>query len=116
MWFILSFKKKKAAAALIALISLEPKSLPETVKAGLLTSYEQVFNHLLETCATGDIIAEAYAEIVRITQATNMSPLQYAEALWMSTLWCAQVYDDYFLEETFVGGLPSSTRHSMRSY
>lgn len=65
---------------------------------------------------SSNIIAEADHEIVRFPEPKNMSPLQYAEALWMKNVWGPQVYDEYVLKETFVEGLPSYIRHSMRSY
>lgn len=67
------------------------------------TSYVQVVNRLLETHATEEIIVEADREIVRFNQPTYMSRLQYADALWMETLHCPQVYDEYILNGTFFG-------------
>lgn len=82
----------------------------------MLTSYVQVVNTLLQTSATADIIAEADTSIVRFTQLQYVSPLRYANALWMKILRCPQVYDDSVLKEMFVEGLPLWIGHSMSSF
>lgn len=74
----------------------------------MLTSYKEVVKHLLEKYATDYIIAEAYTEIERFTESTNVSSLQDADALWMKTIWGQQVHDEYVLKRTWLEGLPSS--------
>lgn len=78
--------------------------------------YVQDINHLSETHSTEGTFSEGDTKIVRITQPTNKSPLQYANDLWMETWRCTQVYDKYVLKKTFAAVLPSSIRISMRSF
>lgn len=68
---------------------------------------------LLETFEMDDIIAQADTETLRRTHSTKMSPLQYADSLWMKTLHCSQLHNKNVLKGTFVEGLPSSILHGM---
>lgn len=45
-----------------------------------------------------------------------MSSLQHVNVLWIKTLVCPEVLDEYLLKITFVECLPSKTGHSMRSF
>lgn len=103
--------KKKSSAARAAHLSLKSKSLHSR-----LVSYIHVVNHLLKTYAFENIMAGADTKTVRSTNPTNMSSLQYPEALWRKTFPCPQVYNKYVLKYTFLEGLPSSIRHSMHSF
>lgn len=86
------------------------------VKERMLTLYVQTVNHLSETYATDHITPKACTKTVRLTQLTNMSPLQYNDALWMKTMPSTQMYVEYVLERTLVEGLPSLIRHTMLSF
>lgn len=99
MWLYPFLRSKIADPVLPAHPSLESTSLYDNVKEGLLTSYVQAVNLLFETYSTSDIFAEADTETVLFTQETNMSPLQFANALWIRTLWCPQLYCEYVLRE-----------------
>lgn len=85
-------------------------------KEGMLTTYIQVVNHLLETQASNNKIAKSDREIVRFTQPTNTSLLHYADALMMRTLRCPQLYVEYVLKGPFLEGLQSSIRHNRASF
>lgn len=65
MWLFLYSIETSAAIALTARLSLESKLFHYTVDEGVLTAFCQVVNHLLETYATNDIIAESNREIAR---------------------------------------------------
>lgn len=80
------FYEKAAAAALTAHLSLKSRLSHGSAKEGMLTSYVQVVNHLLDTFATDDINAAAGPEEVRLTHPKIMSPLQFADAQWMRAL------------------------------
>lgn len=73
------------------MLLLKSSSRHGSVKEGLLTSYKQVVNQILETYETKDIIAEADTKTVRFPPSINMSSLQYANDLWIKTLRCPQV-------------------------
>lgn len=80
---LISFIMNKiAGAGLTARLPLKSKTLHGSVKEDMLTSFVKALNHLLEIYATSNIIAQADAEIVRFTQPTNMSTLQYANFLF----------------------------------
>lgn len=57
------------------------KLLHGSVKESMLTSNVQFVNHLLETFATDDIIAEHGTKIVRFIKQANMSPLKKGRGL-----------------------------------
>lgn len=67
----------------------------------MLTPYKQVVNNLFETYPADDIIPQVEIETVPFTQPTRMSLLQYADGLWMKTLQCPQVHDEYIPKGTF---------------
>lgn len=105
--------RKKAAIALIARLSLKSRLLHGPVKGAMLTFYVQIANHLLDTSATEYKAAEANSKIVSFTQLAKISSLQYVSDLWMETLRCPQVYDEWILRAPFVEGSPYSIWHTM---
>lgn len=66
MWLIPYLSKKSTASSLAARISLIAKETKDD-KEGLLTCYEKVVNHVLETHTLRYIIAETYKDIVSCT-------------------------------------------------
>lgn len=94
--------KKSAAAVLNVQLSLLAKKRKETVKNGLLISYIQGINGVLDVYAMDDIIFEAYRSIVGFNKSIGTSRLEFAEALTMKRLRCLQVYSKYVLKGTFV--------------
>lgn len=66
--------------------------------------------------ATDDVIPEMDADMMRITQASNKKPAEYAEALWNKVLRGDRDYDEYVLQDIFIEGLPESVYHGTRSY
>lgn len=59
MWLIPFFMKKTAAAAITARPSLKAGSSSGTFREVMLIPHVEVVNHLVNTYATDDIIAEA---------------------------------------------------------
>lgn len=55
-------------------LSLKAESSQGNVKEVMLTSYVQGVNHLMETWATDDMIAEANTNIVQFNHQTNREP------------------------------------------
>lgn len=66
--------------------------------------------------ATDDVIAKVEDEALYFTQPSNMTPKEYAEALWIKELRCHHDYDEYVVKGILIKGLHGSLRHSMRSY
>lgn len=116
MWLVPHFMKRPAVAATTARLSLNPKSSKNRTKEGILTTYRQVANHLLETYVTDDVIDEADKDILRFTQPPNTPTLQFGDTRWMKTLQVLHVYGEYVLKETFIEELPTSIKHSMRAF
>lgn len=57
-----------------------------------------------------------YAKIVRCTQSSNMSPLEFVDALWFEDITCPGLCEEYMLKGNFIEGLLESISHSMRYY
>lgn len=79
---------------------LKPTSSSNTsmAKKGMLHTYLDVVSSLLWTYTTNDVIAETDSALTRHTQASTMSPWQYAKALETKSRRCADVYDGYVLK------------------
>lgn len=86
-------------------------------KNGTVSSYSESVNNVLEAHTTDEVIAETEADTMRSTQRWYWLPAKYGEALWWNkALQCDRVYFEYVLKDTFIDGLPESTRHSIHSY
>lgn len=81
-----------------------------------MTSSGDVISYLLETYTTGYVIPGMDVEILRFTQPTNMTPMEYADALWNKMLCCYLVYDEYVPKGIIIRVLHSLIGHSMRSF
>lgn len=116
MWLAPFFRKEIAEVALTACLSLKLLLSYSSIKEGTLTSYVQVENHILDIQAPDNITTEVDTKVVRFTQLTDMSPLQYADTFLMKTLCCPQVFDEYILKETFTECAKFSIRCCRRSF
>lgn len=76
-WFFPKFMRKSEAAALVALFSLESELLHFSVEQGVLTTYCQMFNHILDTYDTVNVIAKVVSELAGYVKTSNMSPLEF---------------------------------------
>lgn len=112
VWLDSFFLEKTAAPALTTHLSLSSGSLYCSIQKEMLKFHVKAMNHFLGTYATDRAVVVADTEIVRLTQPTNMSPIQYTNVLWMNTLRGLQVQNEYVLKRTFVGGLLSSIKDS----
>lgn len=81
MWLLHFFMKKREAAALISGIVLLSKS-GKLRKEGMLTSYSEVINYFLKTCAIDDVLPGMDTEALLFTQLSRMSLTGSTEALW----------------------------------
>ena len=82
----------------------------------MLESYEEVFNFLLRTYATDEIIAEAYTKVVSFRQSSNMTEESYSNQLWDRALRCGTVFSDRRLKSLYVEGLLPATCAQVRNY
>lgn len=89
MWYVKHFMTSSASDSLKSRLYLENKKTsnkPESIPY----SRKEVINHLLETHAADDVIAENETEMenfkINSNMTLNMTPIQYAESLWMKTL------------------------------
>lgn len=115
VWLILLFMKLPTAVALNTGIVLKSKS-HDRHQEGALTSYGEAVNQLLETYATEDVIAEANADMMQLTQPSNKLPAECSESLSNTVLRCERVYDEYLVEGIFTEGFSESIHHSTHSY
>lgn len=69
--------KMLAAVGLATGFSLMYKTTTYGHDARLLTSQAQVFNHVLETCATDKVISKQDKKIVRLIKLSTTSPLEF---------------------------------------
>lgn len=81
-------------------IELRAKSLGNWQEKGTLTTYCKAVKNLLEMYATDEVIAEADAEVRRITQLENKTPIEHAEFLCTKILHCECEYVEYVLMGT----------------
>lgn len=72
-------------------------------------------NHLLHNYATDDIMGETDIKIAPYVKLLSTSPLQFANELWIRTVRCPHLYDEYVLKWIFAEGLLHSIRHNARS-
>lgn len=115
MRLFLYFMEKLAPTALTALLSSNLTSSHHSVK-GVLNTHSLVVNHLFETYATDDIIAEEDSETACCVKLLAMSPLEFPNGLGLKTLTCSHLYDEYVFEGIFVAVLPQSIIHSTQAY
>lgn len=109
--------KKPSNAAFSSWMQLKSsRSLNLNKKNGSLFAYAEVVNQLLDTYATGDVIADTVSNIYSFTQVPSISAMVNSDPLWTTVLLCARVYVEAQLKELFIEGLQPSNRHSMRAY
>lgn len=78
--------KMVVAAMKTAHLPLIWRQTQQDIEEGLMTSYIQDFNHLLEMYASHDFIAKTDNDIVRSTQQPGMCRLNSVKSLQMKTL------------------------------
>lgn len=61
-----------------------------------------MINYILETYATGDVMAETDARILTFLQLSNMTSTEHTEALWSKVLRCDPVYEECVLKGIFI--------------
>lgn len=84
MWLFSSYLMRKSApAAITSHLSSKAKLSHYSFKERLLKTYSKVVNHLIETYAADDMIAETDREVAGFLQPPNMSPLQLVNDLWL---------------------------------
>lgn len=93
MFLVQQFMKWKEEEALSARFLSEPKSSKTKTREGVLMTYSQVVNHVLETYASEDVIVEVDTHILLPTKATNLTPLQFVHL--RSTSWEGPLSRDY---------------------
>lgn len=100
MWCVKHFLNKSAAVLMASRQYLKNKKAPEKPE-GILSSWMEVVNDLLEMYATQDVIAETGMEMRNFDMSSNMTPTVYTEALWTETLRYSQVYTEYAIQGIF---------------
>ena len=83
-------------------------------QSGRLTSYCQAVNYLLETYADNQTISRAHAEIIRLQQKEDQSPLRFRDHLFARASRCGKVYDQEALIHIFIEGCHESIRNLVR--
>lgn len=111
LWLFQYFLRDPAKASLTARLG---RPHERGSKAGKLTSYCQVVNHLLRTFATDDIIAEAEADLTRCVQTDKMTEAQFEALLWKKALRCGSVFPETRLRSLFIEGLNATIRQIVR--
>lgn len=65
-------------------------------------------NYFLESYATEYVFNVMDSEILLFTQLSNMTPTEYAEALWNYEVFCNLVYNEYVVQGMFFEGFHRS--------
>lgn len=86
-------------------LSLAFKSTPCGQNGTLLEFYVPGVNHSRETNVTGYVTQKMGAEILRYAEPLNMSPLGFAEALWLDKSISPRTESEYEIEVAFMAGL-----------
>lgn len=81
MWLFQSSMKKHAAVSLKPGIPAHAKTSRKPQKKETITTWCAVVKYLLELNATDDVIAETDAKMMRLTQALNLTLIEYAETV-----------------------------------
>lgn len=79
-----------------------------------LRSYLEVVDYFLKTFANDQAIAEKDSRILRYIQSAHMTPTSYADNLYAKTCRIADVYNESFLNDTYIEGVDPSICHSIR--
>lgn len=69
---------------------------------GILKSYCEVVNYLLEKYASDEIIGETTAEIKSWKQQEGKKETKLWKKLWDKVLRCGKVYEEYHLKGIFI--------------
>lgn len=73
----------------------------------MLETYLRVFNFLLRTYATDDVVAEAHTYISTFPQNSNITEKSHSDHLWNRALPCGSVFSDRWLMFLFFRKTPS---------
>lgn len=79
-------------------------------------SWMEVVNHLLQTNATHDVIAETGMDLQNFKRYPSMPSNDYKKVLPTKAVRCNQVYTEDTLHGIIVEGLPDFICNSMRPY
>ena len=101
---------------LVNRIQSDPGKNPthRTRREDILTSYCQVVNYLLRTYADNQTISNTNAEIVRLTQRDDQSPIAFKNYLWQKMTRCGCVYSQDQMINYFTEGCKSTIRSLVR--
>ena len=81
-----------------------------------LFSYCQVVNYLLETYADEQAISQTHAEIIRLQQLRNQSPIKFKNHLWSKAKRCGNVYSQSAMKHVFIEGCNSRIPNLVRRH
>ena len=81
-----------------------------------LSTYCEVFNYLLRTFATNEVIATAYADLTSYVQATGMTETDYGDKIWDKTIRCGSVISQNRLRSMYAEGVLPSIRAQVRNH
>lgn len=85
-------------------------------KQGTLPPTQKEVNVVLENHTTNELLAKTESNITRFELPSNMTTSRYPEELVIKILCCADVYEEYALNEIFIECLKSSIRYTLREY
>lgn len=115
VWSFPYFMNVLQAVALNANLMWKSKSSHHRFEERL-TIYCHVENHLLETFAINDVIAERDHEIACHVKLSTMSPFQFANVFCLKAPRCSKVHEEYVRKAIFVEGLSHTIRHNVQAY
>lgn len=107
-WSFQYFLKKSAAAALSVRLRLKSKWLQYSIKEGVLTTYCQLHNHLLDKYVTENFISETDGKITHYVKPSTLWSLEFENERLLKTLRCSNIYDEYVSKKISVGRLSKS--------
>lgn len=99
-------------ASVVALVT----TIKPTTQKKFLCSYPEVVNYVLKKFANDKAIAEIDCTILRFSQPTSMTPMQYADDLYAKSSKVADAYEELTLNNIFIEEVDSSICHSLREY
>lgn len=82
----------------------------------LLRPYPKVVNYILQKCANDQAVDELDSAILRYTQLTSLTPIQYAVGLYTRSCRVTGVYDESTLSNNFFKAVDISPCHNLGNY
>lgn len=116
MWLFPYFRRKWAPAKLTARVSLKSKPSHNIVKEGVLRTYCQVVNHILQTYARHDITERRTARFIALWNHRPCAQYTLLMSFRLRNLVAYIFMAGIGLKELFFKRLMQSISYSMRSF